>query len=219
MEDRHVLAHLPGTVVGAIFDGHAGSAVAELGAELMGTMLAMPPAPGLTLRAVHAAAGEVKGGACAVAFRLSGDHLEVANVGDAALAWVTDGGAVLLTESHRLDNPGERDRVVATGAAIAGRYLLNPRTGDGLMPTRTLGDYEFAEVGVLAEPYEWAGTFTSGWLVAASDGLWDVMRPEELPAYLAGSAHEAAEALAEEVLAKRQSGDNLTIIIVHKTAG
>jgi serine/threonine protein phosphatase PrpC len=212
MEDRHVLIARDGSVIGAVFDGHSGAAVAELGESWLPAMPDIPP--GKALRAIHRASQSLHGGACSVAFRLMGERLEVANVGDAGLVRVSSGAAEVLTETHRLDNPAERARVIAAGAGIFEPYVIDPHTGDGVMSTRALGDHVFAHIGIIGEPYEWDGAFTGGWLVAACDGLWDVMTAKELPRWLSGTARESAEALAHEALEVRRTADNLTIIVV-----
>ena len=221
MEDRHVLRVTEDEVVGAVFDGHSGSAVAELAAVRFEALLQRGTVGG-ALRAIDREARLLPGGACAVAFRLRGERLEVANLGDAELA-VVDGAVNVrvLTELHRLDNPAERARVLAAGALIEGPYVVDPVTRNGLMPTRTLGDADFERVGVLGEPFERMATFRQGWLVAACDGLWDVLAPDELPALLADarSAREAVDALAREALHGRGSTDNVTVVVVRRTQG
>jgi serine/threonine protein phosphatase PrpC len=217
MEDRHVLRVDGDRALGAVFDGHNGAAVAEYAAEHFPGQDREPVDE--ALRRVHAGSRGLRGGACAVAFRLAGPHLEVANVGDAELAVVTGAGVSVLTEEHRLTSAAERARVQAAGAILDGPYAVDPRTGDGLMPTRGVGDHAFADIGIVCEPYRWSGPFAEGWLVAACDGLWDVLAPEELPDYLTGSAAEAARALAREALAVRGSFDNLTVIVLRRTQG
>lgn len=217
MEDTHALLTEGDALAGAVFDGHNGVYVAALAAATFSQYGDV--APGAALRAIHDRARGLPGGACGVAFRLRGERLEVANVGDAALVRVTGETAEVLTENHRLDNPAERARVLAAGAIIEGPYVVDPRTFTGLMPTRSLGDHGFERVGIVCEPHEWVGSFPSGWLVAASDGLWDLMAPDELPGHLAraASARAAAEALAQEALEVRGCADNLTVIVVRRT--
>lgn len=219
MEDRHVLTVVGDRVDGAIFDGHGGPAVAVLGARRYGAALE-GATPGLALRRLHEEARGLRGGACAVAFRLQGNRLQVANVGDAGLAVFSGSGtARILTRAHRLDDPEERQRVLASGALIDGPYVIDPSTGEGLMPTRAIGDAEFERVGVSAEPFELTTTFAEGWLVAACDGLWDVLEPGDLWRHLAAasSAADAAAALAGEALGVRGSTDNVTVIVVRKS--
>ena len=202
--------------LGAVFDGHNGPAVAEYAAETFEGQHREPVDQ--ALRRVHAGSRGLRGGACAVAFHIAGPRLEVANVGDAELAVVTPAGVSVLTEAHRLTNAGERARVQAAGAILDGPYAVDPRTLEGLMPTRGLGDHAFADIGIVCEPYRWSGAFAEGWLVAACDGLWDVLAPDELPNFLGGSAEESARALAREALDVRGSFDNLTVIVLRRTA-
>jgi protein phosphatase 1E len=214
MEDRHVLDVGTELVGGAVFDGHFGSDVADHAAAAYPSMLDLSPAT--ALRQLHEGCRGLVGGACAVVFLLQGNALRVANVGDAELALVKAGEVTVVTEAHRLSNPAERARMSRAGGLLQDPYVVDPATGDGLMPTRSLGDHAFEAVGVVCEPYEWTGELGSGWLVAACDGLWDVLSPDELPAYLYGSADQAAQRLAEEALTVRGSPDNLTVIVVRK---
>jgi serine/threonine protein phosphatase PrpC len=213
MEDSHVLEVGEDRVLGAVFDGHRGAWVASLAARSLPALGDLKP--GDALRRIDEQARLLPGGACAVVFRLRGERLEVANLGDAVLVRVTGGKAEVLTQLHRIQSPRERDRVLAAGAEIHGPYAIDPRTGDGLMPTRSLGDPEFRRIGIIGEPYEWQGRFRRGWLVAACDGLWDVFDPAELPPFLQTSAREAAEALAREAL-DRGAYDNVTVITVRR---
>jgi protein phosphatase 1G len=212
MEDRHVLMVDGERIDGAIFDGHNGSDVAQLAADMYPQVASLEP--GQALRKIHASCDRLSGGACAVAFRLEGNRLRVANAGDADLAVVREGKVEVLTERHRLDNPAELRRLLAAGAMLQPPYVLNPLTLDGLMPTRALGDHEFAEAGISAEPYEWVGNFEAGWLVAACDGLWDVLDPAELPGYLEGDARSTAQQLVHEALEVRGSDDNVTVMVI-----
>jgi serine/threonine protein phosphatase PrpC len=215
MEDRHVLLVEGEEVVGAVFDGHNGAWVAELAARLLPQLRQRSPAE--ILVTIHRQTLGLPGGACAVVFHLQGDQLEVANVGDAELALVSGDEVRLLTQRHRLDDPEEQARILARGGMIQGPYAIDPRTFHGLMPTRVLGDHELERIGIICEPHQWSGRFREGWLVAACDGLWDVISAQELPPLLRGSAEETARRLAEEALQVRGSTDNLTILVVHRT--
>lgn len=233
MEDCHVLCcDEDGAVVGAIFDGHGGSQVAEMASTRFASVIGEGHPPlGQVLREIHtaiglASAGTSWGGACAVAFRLHAHRLEVANLGDAELARWEPGGISVVTQMHRLSNLDERARVVAAGCAIGTDgvgnevYVIDPALGRGLMPTRSLGDHEFGSVGISGEPYETEVHFGSGWLIAACDGVWDVIRPDELPEIIGGtrSAELAAHRVALEAF-DRGSSDNITVIALRRAAG
>ena len=138
----------------------------------------------------------------------------------AAAALVAGGRATRFTEDHRLTNDAERNRIVEAGGEIWGPYVRLP-DGPGIMPTRTLGDHEFARVGVLSEPAVSTHPLHPGFLVAACDGLWDVMGVEDLPKLLKGATtpEEAAGRLAHEALHVRSTTDNLTVLVVRILKG
>lgn len=216
MEDRHVLSVTGQTAWGAVFDGHRGDEVAAYAAD------ALPGLSGLSagdaLRRLEEGARRLAGGACAVVFHLAGDELRVANLGDAELAVVEDGHAAVVTQLHRVTNPRERQRVLEVGGVIDGPYVMDLATGNGLMPTRSLGDTDFARVGISGEVSEWAGRLVDGWIVAACDGLWDVLKPDELPGFLKGATPEAAaRRLVDEALEVRASYDNVTVLVLRRT--
>ncbi|MBO0707430.1 MAG: protein phosphatase 2C family protein [Candidatus Dormibacteraeota bacterium] len=216
MEDRHVLSVTGQTAWGGVFDGHRGEEVSDYAAAAMPGLFELSAAD--ALRRLEVGSRRLPSGACAVVFRLDGDDLQVANLGDCELALVEDGHAAVVTQLHRVSNPRERQRVLEAGGVIDGPYVMDLSTGNGLMPTRTLGDDDFAAVGVSGEVSEWAGKLDDGWVVAACDGLWDVLNPEELPAFLEGSSPEdVARRLVDEALKTRGSHDNVTVLVLHRT--
>jgi len=224
MEDEHVLeveSAKPLRVLGAVFDGHGGDAVANLAARrfpaLFRSFLRDGPEVAFrsTYAAIHREARGLRGGTVAATFYIDGPEVFVANAGDAHIATVSQSSARRLTEDHRITNESELRRIVGAGAAIWGPYVSLP-SGSGLMATRTLGDHEFESIGVLAEPVISRHRLEPGFLVAACDGLWDFVGAEELPVLLKGlsTAEEAAGALAHEALHVRRTSDNLTILVV-----
>lgn len=224
MEDAHVLeveSVEPLRVLGAVFDGHGGAAVARLAERRFPALFreSLTGGPEAALRtalaSVHREAQGLRGGAAAAAFYVDGPQVSVANVGDAHVVAVSGDTSVRLTEEHRITNESELQRVVAAGATIWGPYVCLP-SGDGLMVTRSLGDFEFARVGIIPEPVISTHPLRPGFLVAACDGLWDVMTAEELPGLLRDteSAEEAANRIVHEALHVRRTGDNLTVLAV-----
>lgn len=206
------------TAWGAVFDGHRGDQVARYAADTLPTLFDL--SAGDALRRLEQGARPLPSGACAVLFRLEGHELQVANLGDAELAVVDGGRSAAVTEMHRVTNPRERQRVLDAGAIIDGPYVMDMTTGNGLMPTRSLGDADFAAVGISGDVAEWTGQLEDGWLVAACDGLWDVLQPEELPEFLEGSTpEEAARRLVDEALHVRRSHDNVTVLVLRRTPG
>lgn len=225
MEDAHFLGvDEAGALVGGIFDGHNGGAVAELAASRLAKI---EPETVLSdwLCRLHEEIGQAAnetdlgGGACVVLFRVSEQRLELANVGDAELVSVSESGKIqTLTELHRLSNLSEQTRVRDRGALLSETHALDPLTGRGLMPTRCLGDHEFERIGIVCEPYTLSQEWDEGWLVAACDGLWDVVEAADLPEVLedASSAESAVYRLALAAF-DRGTQDNLTVIVLRCT--
>lgn len=224
MEDEHVLeveSIEPLRVLGGVFDGHGGSSVAKLAARRLPDLFraSLASGPEEAFRAayagIHREAEHLRGGAVVATFYIDGPRVAVANAGDAHVVGVSRGKAVRYTEEHRITNEAELSRVVKTGATIWGPYVCLP-SGNGLMVTRAIGDHEFAKVGLLPDPVISTHALEPGFLVAACDGLWDVMTVDELPGVLgsAATAEEAVRRLGREALHVRRTGDNLTLLVV-----
>lgn len=232
MEDRHLLTvDEEGALLAAIFDGHNGAAVADLMVTRLEYSIAAEYAdPSQFMRASHKQIGLANegnpyptGGACALLFWIKDECLELANVGDVELVHVKGHDTHVLTELHRLSNPQERARVLGSGAdvgrAASGNeeYVVDRRNQRALMPTRTLGDHEFEHLGIVCKPYQARYQFDEGWLVAACDGLWDVVDADELPQLLdqVANAELAAYRLALAAF-DRGSTDNVTVLVVRR---
>lgn len=230
MEDEHILeleSVDPLQLLAAVFDGHGGRDVAALARDRFSPLfrgaLARGHGPEGAFRTAFSVVDEeakgLEGGSVAVAVSVSGAEIVVANVGDAHAALVWETGARQLTVDHRLTNEEERRRVTAAGAEIWGPYVCLPE-GPGLMPTRSLGDYAFRRIGVLADPAISRHPVRPGFLVVACDGLWDVLSPEDLPLFVkgAGTARTVVHRLAHEALEVRRTSDNLTVLAIRLPA-
>ena len=224
MEDEHVLEVVsarPLRVLGGVFDGHGGVSVARLAKQRFGALFreSIASGPEIAFRAAYSAlqkeSAGMPGGAVAATFWIDGPTVAVANAGDAHVVAVAGDRTVRLTEDHRITNEVELKRVVGAGATIWGPYVCLPG-GRGIMPTRALGDHEFTKIGVLSEPAVSTHRLEPGFVIAACDGLWDVMEPEELSGVLAGlsTARAAVERLRREALEVRKTSDNLTVLAV-----
>ncbi len=233
-EDAHSLViHSSGesaNILGGIFDGHSGSAVAKYAAGRFPLAFrgfvdsGMSPEKALenSFLAIDREMVDETSGAVAVAFLLHGVELFIANCGDAELLLVSKNRCMILTELHRVSNEAERMRIIKAGGEIDGSYAMNP-DGQGLQCTRSLGDHEFKEIGVIPRPYVHSMRLGADdlWLVAACDGLWDVMRPREVAtiARKFGTARAVAEALANEAVKVRRTPDNITIMVTKADTG
>lgn len=88
--------------------------------------------------------------------------------------------------------------------------------GSGLMPTRSLGDPDFALAGVIPTPSTRRKVLNQDdlLLILACDGLFDVMANQEV-AELARSARDperVVQDLKHEAMDVRMTSDNLTVI-------
>lgn len=212
-------------VLGGVFDGHNGKSVAQLAArrspELFQKLLSegLPPerAFGRLFAALDKETTGLEAGSVAVGFFMNGRDLTYANVGDCALLLVSRRSERILTEWHRLSNEKERIRIIEAGGRVDGSYVMIP-TGHGLQCTRSLGDNDFKECGVISDPFVGSLRLQPDdiWIIAACDGLWDFMRPEEVAATARkmSTARAVAEALHHEAIIERQTSDNLTVMVV-----
>lgn len=219
MEDRHKLVNHQDGVFCALLDGHGGDQVAQHAVEAMPSyFLSHGGDPEVVMdrmfRQVHHSAPH-HGGAVALSFFLQGDVLTTANAGDSHLLMVNPiAGATRVTKDHRVDDPFERARVIKAGAWIQGPYVMNGMRG-GIMPTRSLGDHEMQKVGITEVPATSTTAFRVGYLVAATDGLWDYVKEDFVASCCYGTANDIMERLVP--VAQKATRDNLTIIVVSKT--
>jgi serine/threonine protein phosphatase PrpC len=223
MEDRWAVQATPYGLYVAVYDGHGGSRVADLAAAqlhlavLRARQAGLDPAGALrrAFGELEAATADAECGSTVAALLLTGESLTTAHVGDSRVVRIGPIGAESLTRDHRIDAPDERARVLRMGARLDPPYVV--RGDHGLMMTRSLGDRWFRQVGVIAEPE--IGSHAIGAddvaLVAATDGVWDVLSPEEAARIVrrAETAGAAAGALVTEALAAG-TRDNVTAVVV-----
>ena len=80
------------------------------------------------------------------------------------------------------------------------------------MLTRSLGDHELKDSGVLWAPFISCRYFPSNFmLVIASDGVWDYMKPQEVE--LGGTSKETAKNIMETSKSAK-SRDNISVLVV-----
>ena len=213
-----------GAVFGGVYDGHGGDEAAVYASEhlhlfFLHHIRSNRPPGGAFVDAyleVSRRLSDQDSGTTAVTFFITDGLIHAANTGDAQALLVGVRETVLLSVQHRVDDPLERERVRKAGAVISYPYVMSGLRG--VMPTRALGDEYFRSVGVTSMPSvcEHAIEGSDLWLVAACDGLFDMMTNEEI-AQIARLYHEPrdmVEALREEVMDRRGGWDNLTIIAV-----
>jgi serine/threonine protein phosphatase PrpC len=222
MEDYVVAGPVPGGFLVGLFDGHGGAEVAaRAAASALDTVARALPRladPGALWRETFAALDpDVRGcGSSATLLLLRGRQVSAAWVGDSRALLVGADGWRLLTPEHRISRADERRRVLAAGAHLVPPYVVHPRLDRGLMLTRALGDREFREVGVLGEPE--VATLVLGEgdvaLLAATDGLWDVVGDEEAALVCRGLEPEPAAARLVALVAERDGADNVAVVVL-----
>jgi len=126
-----------------------------------------------------------------------GQKLYIANAGDSRTIVVTqnENGEFNIPHMTTLDKahlPEERARIEGKGGKIrhppnnpfASRVWIRSSITNGQMGlamSRSLGDWDWGAVGVTAEPridILSIQNLTNGFLLAASDGMWDARRPQ-----------------------------------------
>jgi serine/threonine protein phosphatase PrpC len=223
MEDRWAVQVTPGGLFAAVYDGHGGAKVADLAAadlhrEVLAALRAgLDPADALrqAFERLARATDDFDCGSTAAALLLVRPTLVTAHVGDSRIVRVGQTDVESLTQDHRIDVAAERARVLRMGARLDPPYVV--RGGRGLMMTRSLGDRWFRPVGVIAEPEIGRHALRTDdvGLVAATDGVWDVLGVEHAARAVRGAttAQAAAYALIDAALAEN-THDNVTALVV-----
>ena len=230
----------PSVGVFCVFDGHGGFVAAESARKIFPEVLArhlsgkVPDEKGARtlLERVFLETDKIMGieyeGCTATAVlvwknpRTGGLTMQAANVGDSSAALgrvsVSDKsahGAKYLTPEHKVRHKEERDRLNEAGAELppeATRLY-------GLALSRALGDKFLKDqnVGLIAhpfvsEPIDVNGTTDNAVLTIASDGIWDVITPEEMydamyDEKIDGCLHATAQRMVIEARRKRSVDD------------
>ncbi|KAL2096363.1 hypothetical protein ACEWY4_008511 [Coilia grayii] len=249
MEDAHsCVAELDGELAAwgyyAVFDGHAGTTVAQYCARnLLKHILATGGVkaeedPEQVKEGIREGFLDIdrqmheqtrrdnwdRSGSTATAVMISPRHFYFINCGDSR-AFLCRGGRVhFYTEDHKPCNPRERERIQNAG----GRVTLQ-RVNGSLAVSRALGDFDFKAVGwrpqteqlVSPEPevYELERSEEDEFLVVACDGVWDAMTNEDLCAFVR-SRLQVCDDLREvctqvlDLCLYKGSLDNMSIIII-----
>jgi len=178
-------------------------------------------------------------GSTAVACVLRGSTLTTAWCGDSRAVLAREVGGrmevVALTEDHKPDGAGERERIDEAGGRVARlqdeegeevgphRVWLRYAWIPGLAMSRALGDALAHRVGVSSTPAISTHQVTPAdrFLILASDGIWEFITNEEAVMIAAGcnSPDDAAAQLVSEAHSrwtKEEEGivDDITVVVV-----
>jgi len=130
-------------------------------------------------------------GTTAVVVAISEQEMWVAHVGDSrAMLGQSDGSVVELSIDHKVNDPVEKERILAAGGLVseldgeAARVVTHNETGTkfALGMSRSIGDLRFVSVGVshTAEVSQRTIVDTEdSILILATDGIWEFVGNEE----------------------------------------
>ncbi|XP_026154453.1 protein phosphatase, Mg2+/Mn2+ dependent, 1Na (putative) [Mastacembelus armatus] len=249
MEDAHTcMPHLHGELTEwgyfAVFDGHAGTTVAEYcSRNLLDHILATggvkededPEQVKEGIREgfldidrhMHKLARQGswdRSGSTAAAVLMSPRYIYFINCGDSRTLLCRNGQVIFYTEDHKPFNPREKERIQNAGGSVTLQ-----RVNGSLAVSRALGDFDFKEVDwrpqteqlVSPEPevYELERMPEDEFLILACDGVWDAISNEELCAFVR-SRLQVCNDLREictqviDLCLYKGSLDNISIIIV-----
>ncbi|XP_028785784.1 probable protein phosphatase 2C 39 [Neltuma alba] len=211
----------------AIFDGHAGRAVAKyLQGHLFERILSEPDFWKNPVRVLKRSCkamdeeilekiADSRGGSTAVVgILVNGVKLLVANVGDSRAILCRNGVAKQITEDH--EPLREKDLVESKGGFVSKAPGRVPRVDGVLAMSRAFGDGRLKE-HITAEPDVMVQNITEDteFVILASDGLWKVMTNEEACECVKDmdDAKKAAKKLVKEALAQG-SYDDISCIVV-----
>ncbi|KAF8819146.1 protein phosphatase 2C domain-containing protein [Cardiosporidium cionae] len=168
-------------------------------------------------------------GCTAVVVAIVGTTIWCANCGDARAVLCRKGVAVPLSIDHKPDREIELRRIMAAGGYIKARRILGR-----LAVSRAFGDFEFktgkstrnmASLVIVNPEVRYARlTPDAEFLILACDGLFDVFtsqtavdfvrnRLKEMKGYAQDPQRVAAD-LVEEAILRRNSRDNVSVVIV-----
>ncbi|KAG1665866.1 hypothetical protein FOA52_005355 [Chlamydomonas sp. UWO 241] len=240
-EDRAKVLLDHGTILGGMFDGHAGLCTSTfLQEHLLGEVSrrmrdGMPCSDALhaSFKAANTELRKLRSsymcGSTATVVVVNGREVTCANAGDSPAFIVTSSGAVTrLTVDHAPSCEGERARIEAAGGRIQKmgwggnqQRVLSHDNLSGLAMTRAFGDFNF--VGVICDPHISHARLGDDamYLVMASDGLterWTVEGAAAAVAERAASVAGATVADMASMLSARAietgSRDNITIVVL-----
>jgi len=163
------------------------------------------------------------------------NQLYVANLGDSEAVLCSGGKEHLMTEAHIPSNPIEEQRVKDAGGSIVSdkrgtKRLGHPAWNPALVNigvTRAIGDFFFKnqeyvgqkQSGLISTPSikKWDLSPEDQFLIIASDGFWDVVKPREAVDYILRNIELDSDTICKQLLelsSSRRSNDNITVLLI-----
>lgn len=235
MEDTHTIIKdiVPDVDYYGLFDGHGGKQVSLFMAQNfhlhIKQLLAMNETPDNALLFAFKRVAEeipihmsVYTGSTALVMLITPTTIYVANCGDCRAIINENETAVPVTEDHKPHL--EIERITKSGGKITYHPNDVPRVNGQLAVSRSVGDFHlFPHVTWVPDIYTIVKQPFNHFIIAASDGVWDVMENQEAMDLLLAKVKNVntpqpsiAQACDDmlQLSRMRQSGDNITIIVV-----
>ncbi|XP_017576600.1 protein phosphatase 1K, mitochondrial [Pygocentrus nattereri] len=237
-EDRFRVTELtPNTLFFALFDGHGGTQAAdfcsihmeryirdgleeELDLEviLSKAFLQVDAALAAQMQMYGNASLKTVGTTATVALLRDGIELVVGSVGDSRAILCRKGKAHNLTSDHTPERKDEKQRIRNSGGFVTWNSLGQPNVNSRLAMTRSIGDFDLKNSGVIAEPETTRITVHhahDAFLALTTDGVNFIMSNQEICDVInqCYDPVEAAHIIAEQAV-QYGSEDNSTVIVV-----
>lgn len=237
-EDRLRVAELtPSTLYFALFDGHGGVQAADFcythmelyirkGLEQESDLEQLLTKAFLQVEAALANEVQISGNAsqltvgttATVALLRDGIELVVGSVGDSRAILCRKGEAYKLTNDHTPERKDEKQRIRKSGGFVTWNSLGQANVNGRLAMTRSIGDFDLKQSGVIAEPETTRVTVQhshDSFLALTTDGVNFIMSNQEICDVISRchDPTEAAHVIAEQAL-QYGSDDNSTVIVV-----
>ncbi|XP_027021778.2 protein phosphatase 1K, mitochondrial isoform X2 [Tachysurus fulvidraco] len=237
-EDRLRVAELtPSTVYFALFDGHGGSQAADFcythmesyirkGLEkewdleqvLTKAFLQVDAALASEVQMYGKASLMTVGTTATVALLRDGMELVVGSVGDSRAMLCRKGEVYTLTSDHTPERKDEKQRIRKCGGFVTWNSLGQANVNSRLAMTRSIGDFDLKQSGVIAEPETSRAIVQhsdDSFLALTTDGINFIMSNQEICDVIS-QCHdpiEAAHIVTEQAL-QYGSDDNSSVIVV-----
>ncbi|KAM6972342.1 protein phosphatase Mn(2+)-dependent 1K [Aplochiton taeniatus] len=234
-EDRYQVSQMTENILYfAVFDGHGGPEAADFCDKYMEKhikdLVATEDNLELVLkqaflevdkafaRNLHFSPDVSAGSTATVALLRDGIELVVGSVGDSRAMLCRRGKALKLTVDHTPERKDEKERVKKSGGFVTWNSLGQPHVNGRLAMTRSIGDFDLKNRGVIAEPETKRITLhhvRDSFLALTTDGINFIMNSQEICDVI-NQCHdpkEAAHRISDQSL-QYGSEDNSTIIVV-----
>lgn len=207
-----------------VFDGHGGKESAELCTKLF---------PDIFLKRIMARPFDIEGcltesfltmnkeiekqkydqvGNTATVVYIENYNLYCANVGDSSCAFIEKDNARFISIDDDFYNPNEKKRVEKAGGKI-----IEDRLEGDLAISRSLGDFDYKNKGLIAEPHICKISLdgNSRYCVLASDGIWTDLSPDDVMNICNENVEPepSANKIVEKAL-ESGSEDNISCIVI-----